>query len=520
MSRSLYVLFAVLLMSAPVPGANAEKTKTAPITGAGSITSNASLGMVAWDAPAHAIFFNYQRYLLTLSLAAQTKETWDKLTPAEQDKLLKETKEFLRDKLAKVMSSDRVNGDDKSLVKAVWGEEVETALGRVAAARELGDQAQIDKATAQAASLAKKVGGVDADWAALFDGAGPDTKDHLAVPKKNDFVDSLGSPETAKILATQKSYAAFLRDKGVADAAMPGMLAMYQVLSGPPTASSREMAHLLPTVVTFLNDGKKISYNPRADTDALGTATPGDYDRPELVELTPAVMSADPVVVGKTLAHEFQHIYDMYTGRYYTLDSEMRGFKVATLYFKTLKERNPEKYQSLVKSDDDDTRGLMRDIESYTRDFDASPVAFREAVATRYQKRHEGGFFGRMSLRESVDPRLESGAVVELATDRSRLEVAKREVAALEADQARLRREFTTSPASRDAARELEKVTRDLSAERRRRDSLDGQVTIKQIRLKRMESELAWMDRNAAKKGRQPDTHDLTLAVDRSYIPQ
>ncbi|MEQ1920781.1 MAG: hypothetical protein ABL955_16440, partial [Elusimicrobiota bacterium] len=357
---------------------------------------------------------------------------------------------------------------------------------------------------------AKKVGGVNADWSALFDGSGPDTKDHLAVTNKTDFVDSLASPETAKILATQKSYAAFLRDKGVADAAMPGMLAMYQVLSGPPTASSREMAHLLPTVVTFLNDGKRVSYNPRADAGALGTATPGDYDRPELVELTPAVMSADPVVVGKTLAHEFQHIYDMYTGRYYTLDSEMRGFKVATLYFKTLRERSPEKYQALAKSDDDDTRGIMRDVESYTRDFDSSPVAFREAVATRYQMRHEGGFFGRMSLRESVDPRLESGAVVELATDRNRLEVAKREVAEMEKEHARVNREYLGNTASRDLARELEKTTKDLTAARRRRDKMEGDVTIKQIRLVRMQSEVAWMDKNAAAKGRQPDSHDLT----------
>ena len=516
MSRSLYVLLAVLIFAAPPSRAADPATETAPIID-GSVDPGKQ---VAWDAPAHTIYFNYQRHLQSLSLAAQTKESWDKLSAAEQAKELKETKEFLKTKLAGVMNSNRVSPEEKSLVKAVWGESVLTALERVVAAREIGDQAQIDQATAQAAALAKKVGGVNADWSALFDGSGPDTKDHLAVTNKTDFVDSLASPETAKILATQKSYAAFLRDKGVADAAMPGMLAMYQVLSGPPTASSREMAHLLPTVVTFLNDGKRVSYNPRADAGALGTATPGDYDRPELVELTPAVMSADPVVVGKTLAHEFQHIYDMYTGRYYTLDSEMRGFKVATLYFKTLRERSPEKYQALAKSDDDDTRGIMRDVESYTRDFDSSPVAFREAVATRYQMRHEGGFFGRMSLRESVDPRLESGAVVELATDRNRLEVAKREVAEMEKEHARVNREYLGNTASRDLARELEKTTKDLTAARRRRDKMEGDVTIKQIRLVRMQSEVAWMDKNAAAKGRQPDSHDLTLAVDRGYIPK
>jgi len=274
------------------------------------------------------------------------------------------------------------------------------------------------------------------------------------------------------------------------------------------------------TVVTFLNDGKIIAFNPKGPPGALGVAVPGDYDRPERVEITPSVFGADPAVVGKTLAHEFQHIYDMYTGRYYTLDSEMRGFKVATLYFKTLKERSPDKYQALLASDDDTTRGIMRDVESYTKDFESSPVAFREAVSTRYQSRHEGVFMGRMSLRESVDPRLESGGVVDLATERSRLEVAAREVADLEKKQGEIRTRYLADPSSRDLARELEKITKDLALARSDRDRRDYMVTIKQVRLKRMESEVAWMDRIAAAKGRAPDAHDLTLAVDRSYIPK
>ena len=77
-----------------------------------------------------------------------------------------------------------------------------------------------------------------------------------------------------------------------------------------------------------------------------------------------------------------------------------------------------------------------------------------------------------------------------------------------------------SNTASRDLARELEKSTKDLAAARRERDGLDRDATIKQIRLKRMESEVAWMDRNASTKGRQPDAHDLTLAVDRGYIPK
>ena len=143
----------------------------------------------------------------------------------------------------------------------MWGENVAQAVERVAAARGTGDPTQIQQAVAQVSSLVKAVGGLKGDLTALFDGkrAGrgleepdftprADKTDYLAVEKKTDFVDSLSSPDTAKVLATQKSYAAFLRSKGVPDQAMPGMLAMYQVLSGPPTASSREMEHLLPTL--------------------------------------------------------------------------------------------------------------------------------------------------------------------------------------------------------------------------------------------------------------------------------
>ncbi len=532
MSPALYVLLAVLMFTAPPSHAGDPKTETAPIIG-GPVAPADPSKKVVWDDPSHKLFFNYQRYLLRLKLNPQTEDTWDALVAPEQAKMLKETEEFLKGKLAKVMASDWVRTDDMTLIKEVWGEEVGAAVERVTVAHSNGDPSQIEQATAQAAALAKSVGGVKADWKALFDGqksgseldlpgsaSKADTKDYLAVEKKSDFMASLSSAETARVLATQKSYASFLREKGVADAAMPGMLAMYQVLNGAPTASSREMEHLLPTVVAFLNDGKRVSFNPKGPEGALGMATPGDYDRPEAVEVTPSVIGADPVVVGKTLAHEFQHIYDMYTGRYYTLDSEMRGFKVAALYFKTLKERNPEKYEALRKSDDDETRGILRDVESYTRDFESSPVAFREAVSTRYQSRDQGVFMGRMSLRESVDPRLESGGVVDLATERSRLEVDKREVASLEAEQARANKTYLSNTASRDAARELEKITKDLASARRRRDGSDREVTIKQIRLKRMESEVAWMDKIAAEKGRQPDAHDLTLAVDRSYIPQ
>ena len=534
MSRPLALTAVVLLFA---PAARAAKTEAPPLR-ASSIAAAEDPSLrassvvedekspIPWGAPAHKLFFNYQGYLVAQKLYGETPASWAPLKAAEQRQKVKEVDEFLKAKLAKLLASDYLHDEDKALVKAVWGDEALAGVVRAAAAQRAGDPAQIKQAVEQTSKLVQRIGGAGIDWTGVFDGGmsgvvGSEpslTKDFLKPETKPGFLDSLSSPETRRILATQRSYGEFLEKHGVSPQALPGMLAMYQVLNGATGEEKAQTAHLLPTVVTFLKDDKKVVFDPQAGKDAYGFAVPGDYDHPEEVKITPLVAGADPALVGKTLAHEFQHIYDMYTGRYYTLDSEMRGFKVAAVYFRALKKEAPDKYKSLAASDNDATRNLVADVESYSKDLDESPQKFREAVAMRYQNRDQGVFEGRMSLRETVDPRLESGAVVDLAMYRSRLETERKNVTDLEARQADVQRRLAAAPDSRGLDKDLEKTARDLAAARRMRDAIDQQVTIKQIRLKRMQSEVRWMDKAAAAAGREPAPYDLSLPVDAAYV--
>ena len=183
------------------------------------------------------------------------------------------------------------------------------------------------------------------------------------------------------------------------------MLSMYEVINGAPPAEKAELSHILPTAVRFIRDGKTITViNERG---ALGLAVPGKYDKPEMVGLGQALVETNPkdaaykhkaLVAGKTMAHEFQHIYDMYTGRYYTLDSELRGFKTAVIYFRGLEKSKPAMYADIINSDNDEARSIAKDAKEYAGAYDEGPKVFAAAVSQGhgYGQWHEGVFQGRV----------------------------------------------------------------------------------------------------------------------------
>ncbi|MBI3553235.1 MAG: hypothetical protein HY077_12135 [Elusimicrobia bacterium] len=527
MSRNLLLAFlfmaAAALVSAEDPGPIDPGPTESGVPGSRAAASSS----LEWNAPDHKLFFNYQRYRAKIGLVCDTEKTWGPLSNDDKKKRLKDDEEFLQKKLADVLNQTWMSSEDEELITAVWGKKILGLVKTSQTEKKNGQQSKIDAAQKAVAEAAKRIGGIGGDWEKIFDNARNGGKssilsvldkkpdDYLAVKKQNDFLDSLSSKEVQAALATQASFEKFMREKGVSPQALPGMSAMYQVLSSAKGDQKAELEHLLPTVVRFLQDGKTILFDPKAAEGAYGMAMPGPYDKPQAVVITPAVIGADPIVVGKTLAHEFQHIYDMYTGRYYTLDSEMRGFKVAALYFEVLKKEHPDKYDELKNSLNDSTRSIIRDVEDYTADLHAGPQKFRDAVASRYTQRQEGVFFGRMSLRETVNPDFESSAVGDLAMARSRREKAQAEVADLEKKQAAIRAARDKTP-SRDLDHQLEAATKDLAVWRSQFDHWDQDTTIKELRLRRMQSEAKWLDDRS--KGAVGDPYDLTLPVDRTYV--
>lgn len=547
---SRHLILAVLLAVSGLAFAQPKKPggQDAPEGGnlEGSATEDAvcpkgrACPQIAWDEKSqdYGVFFRYQRYLVKIGAPAETEADWKKVAAEEQRVRINKASAFIKKRFADLARQGYYSPDDIDFLKIVWGDEVAAGFAKIAQARRLENvddatrDKMIRKATEEVGRLAKKVGGINLDLDSLFDASGKkkgglddwldsplvdlsDDEDasYVKQKKRSPFLDSLSSPETQKVLETRKSFKDFLKKKEVAPQALPGLLAMYEVLTGAPSAEREELAHILPTVVRFLNDGKSIALEPHEG--ALGVAIPGEYDQPEKVAVTPAAQKADPIVVGKTLAHEFQHIYDMYTGRYYTIDSEMRGFKVAARYFEALKKSSPEDYAALRNSDNDSTRGIIADTERYTAALEKGEQPFFEAVAFGhgYNQWHEGVFMGRMPLREAVDPRL--GAPRELAARRAEIDQLKLVVAELETRQNELRAQRVKKN-SRELDKEFDKVTQDLAGMRMHVASLEAKTDLQEIRVRRMQSNVEWLDKRSL--GKTPPQFDMNLTVDKEYM--
>ena len=366
--------------------------------------------------------------------------------------------------------------------------------------------------------MTAKVGGKAVDWDLLFDGflhrvETPTPVGDFTAPDKKEgaFLDKLQSPEVAKVLSRREHYQGFLTQRGVPPPAVPAMLALYDTLSKAKGAEKAETAHILPTVVQFLRDGKKVEL--MALGGAYGVAIPGEYDRPEKVGVALTIKDADPLIAADTLSHEFQHIYDMYAGRYYTLDSELRGFKMDVMFHRILQSASPEKYAQLKNSNDDTTRSAMISNTGMIKAYEEGPAAFAQRIAYghRYNRWEEGTFMGRMPLKEAVDPNL--GAARELAALQEVAKRARQELSVMEKRQEELRARHRSGP-SRDTERELEKTTKDVSGMRTRLNRYDGEITIKEMRLARMVQEAKW----AARKSGENEPYDLNLAVDKEYV--
>jgi hypothetical protein len=377
---------------------------------------------------------------------------------------------------------------------------------------------------------------VDLDWTGIFDGNKGKPgyvdpykelarQDTTRVSPSSPFLESLSSPESAMVLQSRESFSQFLSENKVNIGVVPGMLSMYEVIQGAPPAEKAELAHILPTAVRFIRDGKTVTIINQEG--ALGLAVPGDYDRPQMVGLGQALVEVDPkdsaykhkaIVAGKTLAHEFQHIYDMYTGRYYTLDSELRGFKTAVLFFRGLEKSKPAMYQDILNSDNDEARSIAKDAKEYAQSMAEGPQVFAAAVSQGHGYGHwyEGVFQGRIPLRKVVDPVM--GAPVDLEGYRSQRAKAKKNVEELEKKQAEISKAREAGD-SRGLDKEFEKVSTDLTSARYQFLRFDREATNMELRLRRMQSEVQWLDKKSKAKGqKEPPLYDMDLAVDKEYV--
>lgn len=494
----------------PGAAAAAAEKETLPLT-LGAKTAE------GFDDPEHVHFFRYQLFLRKTGLDGFDAKGWAALAEDARSTKLKAGEAHLADLFAKLLAG-QISPQQMVLVQAVWGPEVAMGLNKVSLARQLNDPAQLEKALEGLKGLTAKVGGKAVDWDMLFDGflhrvETPSSVGDFTAPDKKEgaFLDKLQSPEVAKILSRREYYQGFLAQRGVPPPAMPALLALYDTLSKAAGEEKAQTAHILPTVVQFLRDGKKVELMDLGG--AYGVAIPGEYDRPEKVGVALSIKDADPLIAADTLSHEFQHIYDMYGGRYYTLDSELRGFKMDVMFNRVLKASSPEKYAQLSNSDDDETRRAMMSNAGMIKAYEEGPAAFAQQIAYGhgYNRWHEGVFMGRMPLKEAVDPNL--GAARELAALQEIAKRTRKELPAMEKRQEELRAKHRAGP-SRDTERELEKATKDVTSIRNRLNYYDRETTLKEMRLSRMNQEAKW----AAQRSGKDEPYDLNLVLDKGYV--
>lgn len=514
------ILCLVALLSAGLASAQVAAAPAAEESAAKAETLPLALGAKTaegFDDPAHVHFFRYQLFLRKTDLDGLDAKGWAALSATARVDKIKEGEAHLADLFAKLLAGG-VSEEQMILVQAVWGPEVAMGLSKVGLARQLDDPAQLEKALEGLKGLTAKVGGKVVDWDKLFDGflhrvETPAPVEDFTAPDKKEgaFLDKLQSPGIAKILSRREYYQDFLTQREVPPPAVPAMLALYDVLSKAKGPEKAQTAHILPTVVQFLRDGKKVELLDIGG--ALGMAFPGEYDRPEKVAISLTIKDADPLIAADTLAHEFQHIYDMYAGRYYTLDSELRGFKMDVMFHRVLQSASPEKYAQLKNSNDDTTRDAMIGNISLIKAYNEGPAAFGQHIAYGYgyNRWNEGTFMGRLPLKEAVDPNL--GAARELAAQQEIVKRNRKELAVLEKRQEELRAKHRAGP-SRDTERELEKATKDVSSLRTLLNYFDHNMTIAEMRLSRMNQEAKW----AAQKSGKDEPYDLNLAVDKEYV--
>lgn len=480
-------------------------------------------GQVAWLASSHKAFFNYQIFLLSHGLKGVSDKEWSAMSAADQREKIGDDEKFLHDWLeAHISQPDKMTDRDHEMVVAVWGEPMARQMDAVRAAETTKDPRQQEHALKGVAELAA-VAGMPIDLqGAAFTGEGRGgppgalPHDYLAVKEKQGFLSALKDQDTAGVLESQHSFNQFINERvqtgQIVPIAGPGLEAMYQVLSKAEGKEKAEVGHILPTVVHFLKEGKKIGYDEK-ESDAFAYAGEGEYDSAERVNVTGQLKTADPVLVGDTLAHEFQHVYDDYAGRRYSVDSEMRGFKVEVMFMRVLQKAAPEKYKSLTNGSDEERR-YMTDVERSAKAYEKGPKAFNVEVAWghHYTKADVNSTIaeGRFPLLDAVDPRF--GTVQALGAAKELRDNRQKEAADLQKQVDALAAKLKVSR-SRALEADYEKAVTDLDNAKSRAREYDNEVGLREMRLRRMQAEAAWLKKKDPKA-----SYDLFLPVDDGYV--
>lgn len=494
---------------------------------AGFAVERTDLADISYGDPAHKTFFNYQRYLLNNNLAGLTPAAWVKLDlPAKKAKIF-EGEALLSKRLEELLAPPAppaagLTDRESKMLQEVWGKEMAGNLARIEAAREMRDPAQLEHALKETADLAQKTSAASLDWQTVFDNSPTTRAKDAEVPtgvknatkpeEKKGFLDSLESREVKDALATDKRFVKFLQDNKVPDSAVNGLYNLKKIIDASAGEEKKNLEHILPTVILLLKDGKPIKVED--EKGALGFAVSGDYDEPAAMAVTPAAASKDPVMVALVLGHEFQHIYDMYTGRYYTLDSEIRAFKLEAMLLKTLKKTQPERYAQLLKSRDASTREMMIDEDSFTRQYDKDLDAFVRTVGYghSYIKWNSGVLSARWSVKESLDA--ENGEVHFLGQKKRNLRQAQAEAQEIQQRLETLQKNTGKVP-FQELDEEIQMASEDLAKAQASVAHGQKEVTISQLRINRLKREYQWMTKRDKDAG-----HDLNLTVDREYLKQ
>ncbi|MBI5211167.1 MAG: hypothetical protein HY927_14440 [Elusimicrobia bacterium] len=337
--------------------------------------------------------------------------------------------------------------------------------------------------------------------------------DYLKPAQTSAFLDSLKSREIQAPLENRKAFAAFLLDKKVPEETLPGFMALHQLMAKAAGPDKEALAHILPTIVRFLEDGHSVVFDTQSER-YFGTSEYGHFDHPLKVTITDKALALHPLMTAEIVAHEFQHVYDQSVQRSWPMEAlEARAQKASMLTFRLLKNTEPAKYRELRRGDSEETREILRDAELCLKALDEGPAAFVKAVG-----------FGQCTSMSITTPELsrfslkgvldaDSGEPAHLAAVLLSLEREGAAIAALGAERETLRQSMRRRW-TQEVDLRLKDVEDDLSRAQTAYYDYERDAVFREVLVRRLLSEYDWLRR---KDG--PDAvYDLHLAVDHDFV--
>lgn len=137
--------------------------------GSPSTAATNSSPQISFDDPSHPSFFNYQHYSVLHGGAGETKQSWERLAPADRGRKVLEGERYLDARRAELLKKPTRTSEDREFLAAVWPENTASS-GRQGEGPKNNFEKPVATLNGQVAKLNQAISVRNGDWRAFFDG--------------------------------------------------------------------------------------------------------------------------------------------------------------------------------------------------------------------------------------------------------------------------------------------------------------------------------------------------------------